>query len=298
MPEVLAPVVLFCYNRPWHLRQTVEALAANALAPETELIVFSDGPKTEAEVPLVQEVRGYLSTVEGFKSTHVVAAAQNRGLAVSVIAGVSEVLARHERVVVLEDDMLCTPDFLDFMNEALGTYKNRADVFSVTGYAPPLALPPKYPHDVYLVPRTSSWGWGTWRNRWQQADWQVLDFEKLRKNKAERRKLTRGGEDLWPMLVKQQRGVIDSWSVRWTYSQARRGAYSLYPVRSKIRNIGTDGSGTNFTFSTSYYGEELSDQQVHFPPELRPDPAVQEVLGRFYKLPWPVKIKNWLRYRI
>ncbi|HEV7348041.1 glycosyltransferase [Telluribacter sp.] len=292
----LAPIVVFCYNRPWHLQQTIEALRQNPLAKQSQLIVYSDGPRREEDQVPVREVRAYLATVQGFKGTKIVLSENNRGLATSVIEGVSEVLEQYDRVIVLEDDMVCTTDFLDYMNRALRTYYHRPDIFSVTGYTPPIQLPPHYPHDLYLAPRASSWGWGTWRDRWQQADWQVGDFEKLVKDKSLRQRLTRGGEDLWPMLVKQQRGVIDSWAVRWTWSQARRQAYGLYPRHSKIRNIGTDGSGTNFTFSTSAYGEVLAEGEVRHTADLQPDPSVIEAFQRYYRLPWKVKLKNLLKY--
>ncbi|GAB3168017.1 glycosyltransferase [Telluribacter humicola] len=294
----IAPVVVFCFNRPWHLQQTIQALQQNPLARHSRLIVFSDGARKEEDQLPVREVRSYLATIHGFKEVEIVLSEINRGLATSVIEGVSQVLDQYERVIVLEDDMVCTSDFLEYMNEALRTYRNRPHIFSITGYAPPAPLPADYPHELYLAPRASSWGWGTWRDRWQQADWQVRDFENLLKNKDLRQRLTAGGEDLWPMLVKQQRGVISSWAVRWTWSQSRQGAYGLYPIRSKIRNIGTDGSGTNFTFATEEYGSELEERQLTMPPDLQPDTQVIQAFGNYYRQPFRLKIKNWLKYGI
>jgi hypothetical protein len=294
----LAPIVVFCYNRPQHLRRTLEALRANPLAAQSTLYVYSDGASDPGNELLVREVREVLSTISGFASLEIIAGLDNRGLARSVIEGVSEVLQTHENVIVLEDDMLCTTDFLAYMNQALDTYQGRPDIFSVTGYAPPMEFPATYPHQVYLAPRASSWGWGTWRDRWQQADWQVRDFPELKRNRSLRQQLLAGGEDLWPMLVKQQRGVISSWAVRWTWTQSRQQAYGLYPVRSKIRNIGTDGSGTNFTFSTDLHGQELQEGTLLLPPTLQPDPKVLACFKNHYRLPWQVRLKNWLKYGI
>lgn len=298
MSAPLAPIVVFCYNRPQHLRQTLDALQRNTLATRSPLIIFSDGAKTEWDTRLVLEVRALLVELTGFESIEIIQAAHNTGLANSVIGGVSRVLQTYDRVIVLEDDMVSTPDFLDYMNTALETYQPRADIFSVTGYTPPLALPTGYPQEVYLAPRASSWGWGTWRNRWQQADWQVQDFAQLQQNPRQIARLNEGGDDLWPMLVKQQRGVIDSWAIRWTFAQMQHGAYGLYPVRSKIKNIGTDGSGTNFTFSSQAYGQELAEGRVKLPPEIEPDSAVLAAFRRYYKLPWRVKLKNRFKYRV
>ncbi len=298
MPAKLAPVIVFCYNRPQHLRQTLDALRRNPLAAQSDLVVFSDGPKGTADVGLVQEVRALLAETTGFRSLEIIPPQKNKGLANSVIEGVSRMFETHESVIVLEDDMLCTPDFLDYMNTALETYRDRPDIFSVTGYAPPIVLPAHYAEDVYLAPRASSWGWGTWRNCWQKADWQVTDFGKIKNDQAQQKKLNAGGNDLWTMLFKQQRGMIDSWAIRWILTQMQHSAYGLYPAQSKIRNIGTDGSGTNFTFNTSAYGQELVSGKLHFPPDVRPNPAVVEAFRNYYNTPRLVKIKNWVKYGI
>ena len=294
----LAPVVLFCYNRPWHLRQTIESLQLNLLATQSELIVFSDGPKRESDEPLIQEIRDYLDGIDGFKSVKIIKSEKNNGLAASIIKGVSEILSLYDRVIVLEDDMLSTPDFLTFMNDALNIYKSRSDIFSVTAYSPPFKIPSDYKQDLYLAPRASSWGWGTWLNKWEKADWNVRDFDKLKSNNSLIKKFNLGGEDLWPMLVKQQLGVINSWAIRWTYCQFKNNAFGVYPVRSKIKNIGTDGSGTNFTFKTGYYGKNMDPGKIVIDPNLKPDEEVIRSFGTYYKLSFYLKIKNRIKYRI
>ncbi|TLV00953.1 glycosyltransferase [Dyadobacter luticola] len=294
----LAPIVLFCYNRPWHLKQTIESLQANVLAPRSELFVFSDGPKKESDIPLIKEIRAYLPKIKGFKKIYIIEAEQNKGLANSVISGVSDIVGRFGKVIVLEDDMLSTVDFLDFMNEALTMYESRQDIFSISGYTPPLQLPENLKHGAYLAPRASSWGWGTWAAKWQKADWDVSDFSTLKKDSGSKKRLATGGSDLWPMLQKQQQGIIDSWAIRWTYAQHKNNAYGLYPVRSKIKNIGTDGSGTNFTFKSGIYGREMAEGHITLDPDLQPDKQIIEIFRNYYNLPFQVKIKNWIKYRI
>ncbi|WP_353723157.1 glycosyltransferase [Dyadobacter sp. 676] len=293
-----APVVLFCYNRPLHLRQTVESLQTNALASESELFVFSDGPKREQDAQAIREVRQFLTGIKGFKKITIFEAEKNKGLAASVIEGVGQVLSQYPKAIVLEDDMLSTSDFLSFMNQALDVYAQREDIFSVSGYTPPVQFPQNYPHGVYLVPRASSWGWGTWAHKWAKADWQVTDFAALKNDPGKQKAFNRGGGDLWPMLAKQQQGIIDSWAIRWTYSQFRNQAYGLYPVHSKIRNIGTDGSGTNFTFKSSGYGQEMIEGNVAMPADLMPDENIIRIFKDYYKLPFLLKIKNRVKYGI
>ncbi|MCE7058797.1 glycosyltransferase [Dyadobacter sp. CY343] len=296
--EPLAPIVLFCYNRPGHLRQTLEHLQANTLASESELYIYSDGPKKESDRAAIHKIRAYISQLSGFKKINITESETNQGLAFSVIKGVSEVIARYEKVIVLEDDMLTTPDFLDYMNEALQVYRSRKDIFTVTAYTPPISIPINYKNDVYLAPRASSWGWGTWAEKWKKADWNAEELTNSETVAPIRERLEKGGNDLWPMLVKQQRGIIDSWAIRWTFTQSQQQAYGLYPVHSKIKNIGTDGSGTNFTFKSGSYGHEMNTGKVEMKPDIQPDERVIRLFRAYYDLPFSVKIKNWVKYRI
>jgi len=298
LPSSLAPIVLFCFNRPAHLAQTIESLQQNVLARESDLIIYSDGPRNTSDAPLISAVRAYIAKIDGFKSITVIKSEQNNGLAASNIKGVGEVMTNFGKVIVLEDDMLSTPDFLVFMNEALSTFKHRSDIFSISAYGPPISFPARYQDDLYLAPRASSWGWGTWLSKWEKADWNVAAFLELKKDKTKRDQFTLGGEDLWPMLAKQQQKVIDSWAIRWTYSQYINNAYGVYPVHSKIRNIGTDGSGTNFTFKTGYYGSEMSDNKIRIDPSIQPDQEVIQAFADYYKIPLALKIKNRIKYGI
>ena len=294
----LAPIVLFCYNRPVHLRQTLDSLRANTLAGESELFIFSDGPKSKLDEEQVNFVRALIRDISGFKKVVTIENPANLGLAQSVIKGVTHVIEQYGKVIVLEDDMLTTPDFLDYMNETLSVFEHRNNIFTVTGYSPPVSIPDTYHEDLYLAPRASSWGWGTWKDKWEKALWQIDHFDQLTKDESFKNKLNRGGNDLWPMLWKQQKGVINSWAVRWTYTQTIHNAYGLYPVRSKLKNIGTDGSGTNFTFTSASYGSEMDATPVSMNADLQPDAAVIDAFRKYYDLPLPVKIKNWFKYRI
>lgn len=294
---MLSPIAVFCYNRPDHLKRTIESLQLTRLADQSPLVVFSDGPKKDKDSEAIKEIRSYLESVNGFSSVTLHFAEQNKGLAKAILEGVNLILESAETVIVLEDDMLGSPDFLEYMNEALSTYRDRQDIFSVSGYSPPLLLPTDYKSDVYLAPRTSSWGWATWKDRWQKAVWKIDNFEKLRQNPSIKQQLNRGGEDLWPMLVKQQLGIIDSWSIRWTLTQALHNGYSIYPVYPKISNIGTDGSGTNFTSKTSYYDVELNEKKITLPPDLAPDFGIEKRFKNYYRLSIIRKLINWFRYK-
>ncbi len=222
------PIILFAYNRPAHLIRTVEALQRNYLARESDLIIFSDYGDG------VKEVRKYLDTIIGFKSVTIIKRKTNYGLAKNIIEGVSDVFKSYKRVIVLEDDLLTSPDFLNFMTGCLDFYKG---AFSISGYAPGIYIPDSYTLDTYLSHRPCSWGWATWRSRWNAVNWDIKGFNP--------KGFDRGGKDLPAMFTRQIRGEIDSWAVRFAYTCHSQNNYCVYPVRSKVDSIGEDGSGTH-----------------------------------------------------
>src|SRR5262249_39737851 len=151
----------------------------------------------------VAAVRALLRPLDGFGAVRLTEQPRNRGLANSVIAGVSEALALRGKVIAVEDDLVSSPHFLSYMNEALDAYRADRRVFSVSGYAFPIAVPPSYPHDVYLAHRSSSWGWGTWQDRWAKVDWKVSDFDSFMSDPRAQQEFNRGGDDLTAMLGMQ-----------------------------------------------------------------------------------------------
>src|SRR5579875_1383622 len=241
-----APVALFAYKRLDTLIKTIKALQKNPLARDTDLFVFSDGAKGINEQNMVREVRNYLKSVVGFRNIIIYENYENKGLAKSIIEGVSELLKSQSDVIVLEDDIVTTPDFLSFMNAALKKYENELKVFSISGYALPLQkkITPST-EDAYLLRRGWSWGWTTWRSRWQQVDWQLKDYELFRNNWKEKYEFSKGGSDLNSMLRRFKHGKIDSWAIRWFYHQFKSNSLTLYPYFSKAYNIGFNNQSTN-----------------------------------------------------
>ncbi|MBO9640986.1 MAG: glycosyltransferase [Siphonobacter aquaeclarae] len=293
-----APIALFCYNRPDHLRKTVESLLGCPEAAFSTLYVYSDGPKTEADEPLVAAVRDYVRSIRGFDQVRYDFCDTNRGLGASVIRGVTQVLKHHDRIVVMEDDLLCTRDYLRFMNEALEFYRQDIRVFSVSGYLYPIDIPTDYPHDVLLLARGCSYGWGTWPDRWAKADWKVSDFREFSKNPAAIREFNRGGEDLFPMLKKQQAGVLNSWAIRWSYAHYKNQAYNLHPTASKLESTGMDGSGTNFGRGTHRWDVSRIERPTFLTRAVTPDEGIHQRLREHFRLSWIRKIINFVRFGV
>jgi hypothetical protein len=270
---VLAPVVLFVYNRPWHAQESVKALQKNVLAKESELVVFSDGPRSDADQPDVASVREYLKTITGFKNVSVSEREKNQGLAQSIIAGVSEVVKKHGRIIVLEDDLVCSLYFLKFMNEALEYYKNEDRVISAHGYTFPVShrLP-----ETFFLKGADCWGWATWKRGWDlfEPDGKKLLGE-IRRRRLQNDFDLNGTYPYTKMLENQTRGKNNSWAIRWYASAFLKDRLTLYPGRSLVKNIGTDASGTHCDM-TALYDTQISRDPV----EIMDIPIEENTLAR------------------
>lgn len=261
---MLAPILLFAYNRPRHLQHTVEALAHNPLAQESELFVFSDGARTEDDREDVELVRSYIHTIEGFKTVHRIERDRNYGLAANIIDGVTDIVNRYGRVIVLEDDLVTAPGFLQFMNDALDTYADEPRVGHIQAYD--FTQNPRLP-ETFLIKFTGSWGWATWQRAWQHfnPDGQYL------LNELHRRHLTRrfdfnGKYGFTRMLRRQVEGKNNSWAIRWNASLFLQDILSLNVGRSLVQNEGFDGSGTHcgadHLYEARLYKERLRVEKI------------------------------------
>ena len=243
--ERLAPIALFVYNRPEHTRQTLEALRANSLARRSDLFVFADGARTQSGFPAVEAVRKLIRAIDGFQSVTIVEREHNFGLSKSVVSGVTHLCNEYGRAIAVEDDVITAPDFLEFMNHALQRYVTEPKMFSVCAFNLPIVPPQTYSYDAFCSYRFACWGWGTWKDRWEKADWSVKDFPEFIADRARRRRFNRGGDDLSWLLALHMEGKIDSWDIIWAYTHFKHDALALLPVYSKVYNIGMDGSGTH-----------------------------------------------------
>jgi hypothetical protein len=233
---LLSSIILFTYRRIPD--KTIESLLKNNLSKSSNLYIFSDGYKNEKDKKDVIEVRKYLKTISGFKKVEVIEAPKNKGLANSIIDGVTSIIETYEKVIVLEDDVIVSNDFLEYMNDALEFYKNNERIWSISGYTPNLESLKQYKYDVYLYGRGTSWAWGTWINRWNLIDWNINDWNKFKKNKALIMQFNSCGNDMFKMLELQMLGKLDSWAVRWDYNQFKNNMYTVFPRCSKAKNIG------------------------------------------------------------
>lgn len=249
----VAPILLFTYKRLETLKKTIEALQENYLALDSSLFIFSDAAKNPNDQEVISNVRKYLRSVTGFKSVVIIEAEKNKGLASSILTGVNYVLETYDKVIVLEDDLSTTRNFLAFMNTCLNKYETQRKVFSISGYAFNLGEESPDLNDAYFINRGWSWGWATWKDRWSKVDWDVSDYDSFKRDRRAKKQFARGGSDLNKMLHEQMTGKIDSWAIRWFYSQYKLNGLTIYPIYSKVFNNGFDDVATHTNGSEKRY---------------------------------------------
>lgn len=298
----LAPIILFVYRRVDHARQTITLLQQNRLAQESDLIIFSDGHKSIEDKEGVNEVRAYIQDLQGFKSVQIIKREKNYGLAKNIVEGVSEVISKYQKVIVLEDDLLTSRNFLCFMNQTLSHYQDRDDIYAISGYTAPLKSLKTHKEDMYLSYRPSSWGWATWVEQWKDIDWDVTDFDTFIASKKQVNSFNRGGIDLARMLRHSIEGKNHSWAIRWFYAMYREGKYAIYPKVSKVQNIGFGGDATHCSGVDIYQTHlDTSDRcDLLFSDESRPDDVISREFR--YQASYTNKLikktSGWLKERL
>ncbi|MDQ2719732.1 MAG: glycosyltransferase [Bacteroidota bacterium] len=278
----LAPIVLFVYNRPWHTQQALESLIKNDLAADSVLYIFADGPNENILDEKINETRKFIKSRQWCKEVIIIEKEKNYGLAESVISGVTKVLNEYGKIIVLEDDIIVSPYFLQYMNDGLNVYENEPKVISIHGYNYPVdstGLP-----DTFFMKGADCWGWATWRDRWELLE---KDAEKLWREIVSRN--LQGEFDIQSshpytkMLKDQADNKIDSWAIRWYASAFLNNKYTLYPKESIVFNIGFDSSGTHKASTDHFNNKNWNNKK---PVKIEPQKIATN----------PVALKRWKDY--
>lgn len=277
-----APVVLFVYNRVTHTRETVSSLNLSTISPQTDLIVFSDAPKNEKAKSQVKEVRDYLKTIEGFKSVKIIEREHNWGLAASIIDGVTEVVNEYGRVIVLEDDIVTSPAFLKYMNQALDFYAEKKDVWHISGWSYPIES--EGLGDAFLWRGMNCWGWATWSDRWKHFK---KDPEGLIKNwtSDDKKAFDLGGTGVfWSQVLGNAAGKLNTWAIFWYATIFQNKGLCLNPTVSYVDNIGHDGSGVHCGNDTSHLSAELCQKEsINLPTDIFESKLAVSRIIKFYR---------------
>lgn len=294
-----APIVVFGFNRPNALMNTIASLLYNKEAKYSDLYVFIDGPREgkHGENEKVEKVREYVKSITGFKSLHYTFSEVNKGLANSIIEGVSQVINQYGKVIVLEDDLVLMPNFLNFMNNGLDFYESNQQIMSVCGHSCKVKTPKGYPCDAYFFTRSSSWGWGTWKDRWNQIDWELKDWDSVVSNR--KAFVESEGSDVFKMLNDWKYGRNHSWAIRFCYAQFVQNRLSVFPIKSLVDNEGFSGDGTNCK-TYSRFKFELNDSKTtghfRFPTKVKLIKDFQKQILWYHSI--PLRIWSRLMYLI
>ena len=274
-----APIALFVYNRPAHTRQTVVSLQENNLASESDLFVFSDAPKSPEADLMVAQVREYVRSIDGFRTVTIFERTENRGLARSIVDGISQITEERGRVIVLEDDLITSPHFLEYMNAGLERFKDDERVMQIAGYMFPVKL--MVSEDALFLPFISSWGWATWSRAWRHFDRREDVFDEVLADGAKRRQFDLNGRYKYSKILRaQQQRKVDSWAIFWYLSVFRRNGLALFPKKTLVRNLGFDGSGVNCNVSKFDQDElDLGYRVAVFPKIVDISPHADDVMN-------------------
>ncbi len=295
----LAPIVLFVYNRPWHTEQTLNALIQNELADQSVLYIYSDGPKenaSEEQVKKINEVRELIRSRQWCKEIHIVESDKNKGLADSIILGVTEIVNKCLKIIVLEDDIVTSPGFLKYMNDALDVYCGEEKVYHVSGYMYPLQL--NMPETIFLNVVTP-WGWGTWKEKWKYFNNDAIDLkEKLfaaEFYKPEDYNCGYGTE-FYEQLQNNINLRLKTWAVKWHTTIYLKQGHCLHPGISLVQNIGLDSSGTHHVQNDSktFAILKMAPKVTVLPIPLEQDQQVLKGFHQYYLLNHPptTKVKS------
>ena len=292
-----APIVLFTYNRANHTRKAIESLLECKEASETDLYIYSDGAKNEAHQASVLETRNYIHSISGFKSVAIIERDRNWGLANSLIDGITSVVNKYGRVIVVEDDLIMSPFFLTYMNEALDKYAEDDRVSAVSAYVFPVKR--KLP-ETFFLRYFACWGWATWKRGWELFNPDINDI--ISQFNDDREKFlfdVNGSYDFYNMLLMQAEGKINSWACRFYASSFLAGKLILYPGRSLALQNGMDGSGVHCT-SNRNYDTVLSPTAIDLSDAIKVEMsqyafnAYQSLFMRMSKRDWKSKIQKRL----
>ena len=294
-----APIIIFVYNRADHFIQVYNALSACNEAKDSDLFIFSDGAKNESGKEKVDEVRAAVAAIKDsgdFKSVTVTENPVNKGLAASVIAGVTEVINKYGKAIVVEDDCKVSPFFLSFINNALDFYESNKRIGSIAGYTPMIDFPDDYKKDVFAAYRSCSWTWATWKDRWDGVDWELKEMRDFYNSPKLIRRLNSNGSDRFMRLYRQTKGNGSSWSVRFGAHLVKNNLLTVYPRFSYNSNIGCDESGVH---SKSEDNEKMRvdlSKAIEAPvlTDVEIDSRIQKIMKKHYSYGFVSEAKKFI----
>lgn len=286
----LAPIAFFCFNRADKTKLVLEELAKNDLAKDSDIYIFCDGPRNIKDLHALKEVHSVIDAIQGFRNIYVTKREINHGVKPSIVSGITQVLDQHERVIVIEDDIVTSKDFLKFINQSLEFYKEEKNIWCVAGFNYPkniITYPENYQEDIFFIKgRNCAWGWGTWKDRWSKIDFEISDFNEFIKDKKAVKEFNKAGGNMAEMLRLQKEGKINTWDIQMSYTMFKNNGYTMLPIKPLTKNIGFDNSGTHTVGDldlTSFEFEDFSNFKLKKLAEISNNYLAEIVYFGFHK---------------
>ena len=242
----LAPIALITYNRSNTLLKTINSLKKNKLIKKTDLYIFSDGPKNNIiDKKKVKKVRDIIKNLKNINIKKIILHKKNIGVKKNIISSVNYVLKKNSKIIVIEDDLILSPAFLNFMNTSLDYIKSSNKIWHVSGWNYPISENQKYKADFFLWSNMNCWGWGTHKKYWKKL---ILDEDFFIKNFSndDIKKFDMHGKlKNWVQLKKNKQKIIKTWAIFWNATIFWNKGLCLNPVLSYTKNIGFDENSTH-----------------------------------------------------
>lgn len=265
-----APIVIFAFNRVDVLQTLVKTLLKNPEAKESNVYIYVDGARSnkKGENEKVRLVQEFVKGIVGFKTLTYKFSETNMKLAPSIIAGVSEVINLYGKCIVLEDDLILSTNFLAWMNLCLDKYEDNKDIFQISGFTPSVIKDAEKWGDIFFTRKAHSWGWATWKDRWEQVDWDMTYWDEFKKNKSLQKSFASIGNEMPGLLFAHKMGKKSTWWARFCYSQFILGKFTAYPIRSKVINEGFTSEATHCNvYNTFKVDFDNTGKRIFYLPE-------------------------------
>lgn len=270
----LAPIVVSVYDRQWHLEQCINALLKNDLAGDSILYVVSDGPSKPEHADAIENVRKYIDTISGFKEVRKIFHKNNLGMFDSSMLAHKKVFDKHDCMIRMEDDIVCSAHYLEYMNEALDLYADNPKIFGICAYNyPKLKMPKDYRYNVYIWSSFSTWGFGIWRDRYNLVDFQLKRYNEFALNKEMQKRFYRIRPNSGS-LTENAMGQKKYADIRYAFHMFMHDLYAIYPIVSLTKNIGNDGMGVHCGKNSALQNQMVMEDRVILVKDLEPNPSV------------------------
>jgi len=252
------PIVLFAYNKHDLTGRVLLALANNTLAKESDLIVFLDVPKIKTPIK-TQELYSLINSyAKKFKSLTIRLRSHNFGLFGNITKGITEVLNNAEACIVLEDDIITSPYFLQYMNDGLNFYKNNKDVFSLSS----LNFFTGTVGETFFSEIADCWGFAIWKRSWDLINFNsqellkevnIKTFSNVNLHSLD---VNVGNTYNWKLLLEDTaNGIRNSWAVCMHVTAILHNQLSLYPgicLSQHIEDANSENGQSDIKFKVSY----------------------------------------------